>query len=700
MVFLSCIFPQVRPRGQSQPEVGRVSVNPAELEEKRQQINRLIEEIARLSDSPLNPLEFGAEFLQRVLLALAAPAGVLWHRTPQGNLQLQYQVNFNDVGLDQLPNARACHDELLRLAVQQGRSLLVPPNSGPIASTQQVAPANLTNYYVLITPISVDRQVAGLLEVWVDPDRNPQAIRGFLQFMEDMSTYAAAYLRNNQLRLMTGQQQVWTQLENFARQIHTSLAPREVGYLIVNEARRMLQVDRVAIAGRLGGYTDIEAISGADVIEKRSSLVQNMRSLCNEVLVWNDRLVYAGQKDESLPPRVLAALDAYLAESNSKLLLVLPLRDDRETDKERPARSVLLVECFEPSFTAEQLLSRVEVLARHAAPAMYNALEHRRIPFRWLLLPLANIRDSLRGKRLAWASAVAGALALITLLLIFVPYPLRMSATGKLMPKERQTVYAQIEGKITEVRVKPGDLVSKDQELFDIFDQQLASKMMKLQQDLRHAQDRIDLISSQLNTHTLSPTDRNLLLAELARAQFDLNTARGELDIHKQLTSDPRQAKIRAPMAGSVVTFDLTQLRNLMVKPGDKLVEIARLDGPWEVELRIPEAHVGHVREALAQRFPEPLEVDLMLLSHPDRRYKGTLHRDGLGGRVEMHNNEPVLTARVQVGEDLAALLRQLGGGAMPNETEVRAKIRCGHRAVGYVWFYQLWEFLFEHLIF
>ncbi|HMP02111.1 MAG TPA: efflux RND transporter periplasmic adaptor subunit [Gemmatales bacterium] len=677
-----------------------MSVNPAELEEKRQQINRLIEEIARLADAPIGPMEFAAEFLQRVLLALAAPAGVMWNRTPQGNLQLQYQVNFNDMGLDGIPNGRACHDELLRLAVQQGRAMVVPPNSGPVASTQQIAPANVTNYYVLLAPIAVDRQVAGLVEVWVDSERNPQAIRGFLQFMEDMSTYAAAYLRNNQLRQMTGQQQVWAQLETFARQIHASLAPREVGYIVVNEARRLLQVDRVAVAGRLGGWTEIEAISGADVIEKRSNLVQTMRKLCNDVLVWNDRLVYAGQKDESLPPRVLASLDAFLTESNSKLLIVMPLRDDRETDKDRPARSVLLVECFEPTVTVDLLMSRVEVVARHAAPAMYNALEHRRIPFRWALSPIANIRDSLRGKRLAWASAIAGALALITLLMIFVPYPLRMSATGKLMPKERQSVYAQVEGKITDVRVKPGDQVGKDQELLDVFDQQLASKMTKLMQDMRFAKDRMDLIGGQLNSHALTPQEKNSLLTELARAQFDYNTARGELDVHLQLTSDPRQAKIRAPMAGTVVTFDLTQLRNLMVKPGDKLLDIALLDGPWEVELRIPETHVGHIREALAQQFPEPLEVDLMLTSHPDRRYKGKLHREGLGGRVDVFNNEPALTARVQVGDDLADLLRQLGGGAMPNETEVRAKIRCGKRAVGYVWFYQLWEFMFEHLIF
>ena len=36
----------------------------------------------------------------------------------------------------------------------------------------------------------------------------------------------------------------------------------------------------------------------------------------------------------------------------------------------------------------------------------------------------------------------------------------------------------------------------------------------------------------------------------------------------------------------------------------------------------------------------------------------------------------------------------------MPVEVMVQAKVNCGNRSIGYVWFYQLWEFFFEHLVF
>jgi biotin carboxyl carrier protein len=668
------------------------------LEEKRRQINQLIEEIARLAESNLAPLEFAAEFLQRLVTALAASAGVLWNRTQHGNLQLQYQINFQEIGLDLIENGRDCHEQLIRHAVQLGRSMIVPPRSGPQFSGQGTAPANLSNFVLILVPIIVEKQVAGIIEIWVDADRNPQAVKGFLQFVEDMAGYASTYLKNNQLRQMLGQQQVWSQLEAYARSIHSSLNPREVGFLIVNEARRLLACDRVSLAARLGSWTEVEAISGADVIEKRSALVKSQRELFDAVLVWNEKLVYAGTKDESLPPKVLEALDQFLTESNSKLLVVMPIRDDRETDKDRPCRVGMMIECFEPNVTAEQILSQVNVIARHAAPAMYNAVEHRRIPFRWALMPVANLRDTLRGNNLAIAMAAIIGVIVLTLAMVFVPYPLRMTAKGKLMPKERQTIYSNVNGQINAVRVKHGDVVRKNDELFTVYDVDKQQQYIKLESERAMAQQALDSIQLQLNNPNLSETDKAQLRIEATKKKTDLSMAIAQLDTLVGLVRDPKNAAITAPISGTVVTFDLSEMNNRVIKPGDKLLQIAKVDGRWEVELRIPENHVGQVREALSKLGS--LEVDLFLKSHPDRRWKGYLHREGLGGEMAVTDNETVLTARVEVGPELAAKLEELSGGAMAVETEVVGKVRCGNRSIGYVLFYQLWEFLYEHVIF
>jgi len=370
------------------------------LEQARRQINQLADEIARLSEMDLAPADYYAEFLQRLLTALAAPAGAVWLRTQQGNLQLQYQINMRQVGLDRDPSGRESHDELLRQAAQKGQPGLLAPHSGLGAPEGHKGPVagNPTDFVILLAPIMVEKQVAGLVEIWQDPNRGAEAQRGFLQFLVRMAGLASGYTRNHQLRQMTGQQQVWTQLETFTRQIHGSLNPTEVSYLVANEGRRLLECDRLSVGQRVGNHISVEAISGADVVEKRSNLVQLMRTLMWEVQKWGEKLIYSGTKDDTLPPGVLHALDNYLAESNSKMLVAQPLRDEREPDLKRPPRSILLMESFDPSSSIDQAVSKLDVLSKHITPALYNAAEHRRIPMRFLWMPLAAVQEGLGGK--------------------------------------------------------------------------------------------------------------------------------------------------------------------------------------------------------------------------------------------------------------------------------------------------------------
>src|SRR5207237_10935021 len=106
------------------------------------------------------------------------------------------------------------------------------------------------------------------------------------------------------------------------------------------------------------------------------------RLLTERVIKWGEKLSYNGIKDDSLPPKVLTALDDYLAESNSKLLVILPLRDEREKESKKPPRSAIIMESFEPSTDTEQPLARLDVVGRHSAPALYTAVEQRRSPGR------------------------------------------------------------------------------------------------------------------------------------------------------------------------------------------------------------------------------------------------------------------------------------------------------------------------------
>ncbi len=346
-------------------------------------IDIAFEDVARLAGTDKPPAEFWQEFLNKVVAGIDAPAGAIWLRTPQGFLQLQCQTNLDGVGLDKHKNGRQSHNELLRQAFQMSRPILLEPYG--TTGIQEGPPAgNPTEYVNLLAPIQMEKEVAGIVEVWQEPRWDARVQRTCLNYCIQMAGYASNYLRNQSGRKLIGQEQLWTQLEAFTREAHASLDPVRVAYHVANEGRRLIGCDRVSVAVVEAKKCKIEAVSGTDVIEKRSNLIQLMRVLVDATLKWGEKLVYQGTKDDSLPPDVLAALDEYLAESNSKLLVLLPLRDERQKDLPGPARSALLMESFETPEAVEPLISRLEVVGRHAVSALYNSLEMRRVPLAWV----------------------------------------------------------------------------------------------------------------------------------------------------------------------------------------------------------------------------------------------------------------------------------------------------------------------------
>jgi hypothetical protein len=655
-------------------------------------LNRFVEEIARLLQTPRAPADFYAEFLQRVLAALGGVAAAVWNRTPQGDFQAEYQINLAQVGLDQSPPARASHTEILRRVAAGTRPLWVPPHSGQEPAAAQAAPANLTAYGVLLAPILVDQQAGGVLEVWQEPHQDAAARRSAGRFLAEVAGFAAAFLHKLQWRQLKEQQQLWAQCETFTRRIHCSLNPREVACLVANEGRALLGCDQVGVALRQGRTVQVEAVSGAAVAEPQAPLVCAMRELCDSVLTWGQKLVYAGSRDETLPANVRSSLDAYLVQSQSRTLVVVPLRGERDSDPPPPARAAVLAESFDPSLTPEQLEGRLQALLPHADTALHNALDHRRATAG---LP-ARLADWARERGWRKSGLAVALLAALFAALVLIPAPLRIDARGQLLPKDRQTVYATATGKVVDVRAQHGDQVQKGQELLFVQDLETQLKIEQLAIKVAYAEQRLAVLSDQI-AKAPGNDERNALLKERINQEYELRKAAVERDILLQESLNPRKAPVAAPLDGKMVTFDAReQLLGKTVKPGDALVRVARVQGPWVIERQIPEGQLAAIREGLQQAPGAALDVQVLLSSQPLRTYRARLRRDGLGGETALRDGNNVLPARVEVVDE--ELIAQLA--AMPVGLEVRARIHCGSRSLGYVWFGDLLEFFHEHVLF
>jgi hypothetical protein len=708
------------------------------VDRERARVARLLEETAQLSEQEIPPTSFYGELLKKLLDALLAPAGSVWLLNPQGQVTPLCQINLKEVGLDERPETQPqqqVRTSMVQLALSQARPMHVMPNTLLGQPTEgRAPPGNPTDFVLLTVPVIANGQVLGLIEVFQRANRPPNAIPGFLQYMGLMADAASRYQRNQKMGSLLGQQQLWTQLEQFARQVHQSLNPVEVAYLVANEGRRLIECDRVSVALRYGTNLKVEAVSGSDVVETRSNQVQLLRTLCDSVLEWGEKLVYRGERDDGLPPRVLEALDAYLAESQSRLLVVQPLLDERQKDTTQKARSVVVMECFDPPEDATSLMGRLDIIVRHATSALYNSVEHKRIPLRFLWLPLARLQEGVGGKTRAILLLIVVLLTALAAALWFVPYPLKMEATGQLAPVNQVRIFPPGPGQVKEFFVKPGQVIEPKQLIAHLYHSDVAMKITGLRQEIataRKKKENLEVLAAAAGTEVQkqqqfkAEAERERLTESAKEAEYQAYIKRmGAIPDHdgwfeirapdfnpEQLLRFPADVQSRQGFRTWTVissTFAL-EWTGKEAKPSDALLTLAAKDAAFELEMKIPQKHIGQILEAYDRLRVDKLDVDFLLGTHKTKPFKGKLYRSRIGKEVTTAKEdgseaEPYVTAFVSIDDpeiDAAYRMpRELIYNGTVAGVDVHAKVRCGPAKLGYALFYGVWEFLYERVVF
>lgn len=693
------------------------------------QIDQTCELMSRLSGTPIAAADFFQVLTTRALGTVDGVAGAVWFLSPQGMLQLQHQTNLALVGLEDHKQGKAAHGELLKFALDSKQFVFLDPGAKVVTPTGAEA-ANLTIYPVAVAPILSDQgDIFGLFEVWLDGKADPRLRNVYINFITQMAGFATNFFRNSTALRNTVQEQVFTQLETFSRQIHASLNPTEVAYIVANEGRRLIACDRISVGVRHGRRTTIEAVSGSDVVEKASVQVKMMRDLFDAVLRWNERLVYRGVRDETLPESVLQALDDYLAVSNPKLLVLQPLRDEREMIKAQekdpkpgPARSALLLESFEPPELIDPMIQRFDIVATHAASALFNAAEMKRIPFRLLWRPLMALQGVAGGKRRFYTFLFLGIFTAFILAMIFVPYPHKLDADGQLLPEERNYIYSTGTGRIVQFKVTPGQAVRPNTPIAFLHDRELGQEIEKLRGDIGKSREQVALLASLSVNQSLTAQKRMEKADELEREQNQLRALTDQLRLlveQRRADEDQpghftvfapefrRSRNAGGPAVWKIVSADFQeQLVNRWVKPSDPLLRVGNTAGAWQIELKIPQKHMGQILRAYKTTDPnEYLEVDVLVTSLPTESFRGRLYRrdvtlEATENKDARDEAERVVYSYVRVNDPSMPKADHIPEELLVTGVEVRTKIRCGYRSLGYCLFGGVYEFVYEHVFF
>jgi len=692
---------------------------------QRSSQQRLRRFLAQLEEEKRPEAEFYESLLRRVVTSLDAVGAAIWRRTEDGQLELAGEVNLEATGLLDDEAYQARHERLLQRVLATGRSALINQRekAGP---KESAAPKELL---LVLGPLKKEQEAHGLVEIFQPPTDEPDKQKSLLRAVLDACEAAAAYenrtpdcrtdcqsvLQSAETRPPDESDQAASggnhadrdalsaHLHDFCRAVHAGLNPREVAYAIANEGRRLIGCDRVSVAVLRGAKARVEAISGQDDFDPRANTVRSLAHLSSLVAAAGEPLWFEGD-GRALPPQLERAVLRYVDESQTKMLAVVPLWREPESEYRRRAKAIgcLIVEQLEDTTPREGFARRVESVQQHAGMALGNALEHHSL----FLLPLWRFLGKLglvvRFRTLPKTVLVLGIIAAAVGALIVVPADFELEGRGSLQPVTRQEVFARIDGQVVAVNVKHLDPVAAGAPLATMRSTDLDAKLTELEGQLQARQSELQSIETLRvsERRNMTPAEEKQLTGRKQEIEVAIRSLQQQLQLHRGKKAD---LVVRAPLSGAVTTLDVRdRLIGRPVSRGDALLSVADLNGEWELEVRMPEDRMGHIlqarreleqrrREEPGENLPEDLPVKFILATDPGLTFEGVVKE--IHHRAEVRGEEGN-TVLIKVAINRHEL-PQLRPGA-----SVVAKLHCGRRSMGYVWFHDLIEFVQAKILF
>jgi multidrug resistance efflux pump len=667
-----------------------------EFEDAKRQIRGIIGEIAQLAKSDLQPEEFYAAFLQRVVQALAAVGGAVWILGEGKRPQLTYQINLSPTLLEADSEDAIRHARLLDMVVNSNQPQLVPPLSGNEQG------GNPTRNLLVLAPLGHDKQVEGLVEIFQRPNTQPNTQRGYLKFLLQMCEIAGEWFKSRKLSHLSDRTSLWAQADQFARLVHDSLDFRETAYTIVNEGRKLIGCDRVTVCIQRGGVCKVEAISGQDTLDNRSNVVYNLGLLAGKVIASGETLHYTGST-EDMPPQIEKAIEKYVDESYTKSMVILPLRKPRPGDdhlinpdaheelQPREIIGALIIEQLETDVPREVLDPRIDLVYEHAARAMSNTLDHNNLFLMPVWRAVGKSKIVVQGRNLPKTVSIGIAVLVLLLFMLIWRVDLTLKSKGALQPIDKQEVYAPFGADVLEVKHDDGDIVKKGDVLLVLRSEELETQIADLTGKVATTRERLQSINSQLlHPGKMTPGERANLEIQKAELGQEFETHRSELKIK---TEQHKKLIVKSPLDGRIITWDAKE--NLLGRPvemGQSLMVVANEESDWQLELFMPERRAGKLRRAMvrAKETGDDVKVRFILMTDPGHTMTGKVRE--VENSTFVHEDEgPCVRVKVDLDKRVE--------NPRPNAS-LTANVAVDRCSLAYYWFHEAWEYLEGNFLF
>ncbi|MDX1928080.1 MAG: biotin/lipoyl-binding protein [Pirellulaceae bacterium] len=675
------------------------------VEQTKQQIRNLINEIAELSRTDHSAEEYFPAILKRIVDALAAVGGAVWLLDPEGQLRLSYQIKVNQDLLETGNEDAMRHAKLLSRLFARGQSELIPPHS-MIGEDQ--SEGNPTQFLLVVSPLSNGKKNAGLIEIFQRPDSAPNIQKGYLRFLEQMAGLIGDWLKGATLRQVSDRQEMWQQADHFARLVHDNLDLRDTAFTIANEGRQLIGCDRVSVAIKKGGRCKVHAISGQDSIENRSNIVLALNNLATRVVSAGESLWYDGSV-EDLPPQLEEAIEDYVDLSHGRTIAVLPIRRpekviegdvyskekvQREDLSAREIIGALIVEQIESQVPNEVMRSRVDLVYEHTARALNNSMSHSELFGMPVLRALTRATWLFRGSAFPKTMTVLALVGAVLLAMLLIRINMDLEANGSLQPVIQHQVFAHVDGEVKDVLVDHGEEVKAGQLLVTLQNRDLEIELTSLKGQRDETIESITTLEYQAR---LTPTTNEQKLerirasGQLSEALKRKETLEAQIALQEQ---NQQRLNVVSPIDGVVMTWDLKKnLRARPVMKGNVLVTIADPRGDFEVELLMPEKRMKYLDAAMNESTTGTLDVEYKMKTDPSKTHKGVLTKAAIHGRAELDQTEGAIVKLRVKPDSMEGVSRRPGA-------QLVADVTAGRANAAFVWFHEVIEWIQVNVLF
>ncbi|MCH5373126.1 MAG: hypothetical protein JJ992_04065, partial [Planctomycetes bacterium] len=261
--------------------------NTCEHDDTWRKIDAMIDRVADLSHSNLPERDFYRTLLQQATSAGAAAGGAVWLAETKGVFQRIVQSPANDP-LTASGNEPAASRQSLLARVQETGS----PDSVTIHIERE--DRSTTTMPVIACPIAVEGRVIRILEIIQRADSSPAARQGYLEVLSTFCELAADFHRRVQFQQLRERDAEWERMDQFCQEIHRELHLDATAYSVANEAKRLVDCDRVTVAVGLGDRHRVRAVSGLDTFDRRATNIRLLERLVDRVAALGEPLWYGG----------------------------------------------------------------------------------------------------------------------------------------------------------------------------------------------------------------------------------------------------------------------------------------------------------------------------------------------------------------------------------------------------------------------